>query len=108
LSFFEIQILNCPKKFGWRNNQNKVVDLDELYNFVVTDFFIWNHLESHNSIWSSYILKFKFWVIQTKLDGEMTKTKIVDLDKLYNFVVDDLLIEIIYSTKIIFKVYYIN
>jgi len=29
-------------------------------------------------------------MVQTKSDGEMIKTKVVDLDKLYNFVIDNL------------------
>ena len=35
------------------------------------------------------ILKFEFQIIQTKLDGEITKTKFTDLNEFYNFVVDD-------------------
>jgi len=35
------------------------------------------------------ILKFEFQIIQTKSDGEMTKTKFIDLNEFYNFVVDD-------------------
>ena len=38
--------------------KRQVVDLDEFYNFVVDD----------------------FSVIQTKYDGKMTKTKVVDLN----------------------------
>ena len=68
----------------------KVVDLDDLYNFVGSDFSIWNHFLSQNSIWGCNILKFKFQMVQTKSDGEMIKTKVVDLNKLYNFAVDDL------------------
>jgi len=34
-------------------------------------------------------LKFKFWIVETKSDGEMTKTKVVDLDYFLNFVYDD-------------------
>ncbi len=33
----------------------KVIDLDELYNFIVDNFFIWNHLLP-KKIWISYIL----------------------------------------------------
>jgi hypothetical protein len=69
--------------------KTKVLDLDELYKFVVDNFFIWNHLLSLNFVWSSHILKFKFWIIQTKSDREMTKTRIVDLNKFYNFVADN-------------------
>ena len=38
----------------------KVIDLDELYNFVVDDFFSWNHLVYENIVWSCHIFKFKF------------------------------------------------
>jgi hypothetical protein len=31
----------------------KVIDIDEFYNFVVYDFFIWNHLLSKISVQSS-------------------------------------------------------
>jgi len=45
-------------------SKTKVVDLDDFYNFVVDDLFIWNHLVPQNSIRSSQILKFKFWIIK--------------------------------------------
>ena len=67
----------------------KVVDLDELYNFVVANYSIWNHFLPQNSIWGCHILKFKFQLVQTKSDGEMNYTTVVDLNKLYNFVADD-------------------
>jgi hypothetical protein len=38
----------------------KVIDLDENYNFVVDDFFIWNHLRSQQYGRSFDDLKFKF------------------------------------------------
>ena len=41
-------------------NQIKVIDIDELYNFVIDDFFSWNHLLLVNVVWSYYNLKFKF------------------------------------------------
>ena len=37
----------------------KIVALDEMYNFVVEKFFIWNCLGSQNIIVSAQILKFK-------------------------------------------------
>jgi hypothetical protein len=37
---------------------------------------------------SNFEIQF-FWIIQTTLDGKMTKTKVVDLDEIYNFVVDN-------------------
>ena len=36
----------------------KIVGLNEIYNFIVYNFFIWNHLLSQNSTQSSYIPKF--------------------------------------------------
>ena len=37
----------------------KVIDLDELYNFVVDDFFSWNHL-----VFENVVLKFLYFQIQ--------------------------------------------
>ena len=64
----------------------KVVDIDDLYNFVVDDFFIWNRLVFQNIVWSCHNLKFKFYIGQLNLDGEITKIKFVYLNMLYNFV----------------------
>ncbi len=70
----------------------KVIDLDELYNFVVDNFTIWNHLLLEKNIWISYILKYKFYIVQSNSDGEMTKIKMVDLNEFYNFVFDSFFI----------------
>ena len=67
----------------------KVIDIDELYNFVVDDIFSWNRLVSENVVWTYHNLKFKFYVGQLNSDGEITKIKLVDLNKLYNFVFDN-------------------
>jgi hypothetical protein len=82
----------CYQFIGWSNHQYKFVDLDGFFNFVFDDFSIWNHLLSHNVDWSCHILQFKFWIVQTKSDWEITKIKFVDLDVLYNFVFDDFFI----------------
>jgi hypothetical protein len=37
-------------------------------------------------------LKFEIWIFKVSSDGEMTKTKVVDLEKLCNFVVDNFFI----------------
>ena len=84
--------------------KTKVVDLDEFYNFVVDDFFIWNHWLLKNSVGSSHIFKFKFWIVQIKLDGEMIKINVVDLDDLYNFVFDNFFIWNHLVSKILFEV----
>ena len=70
----------------------KVVDLDELYNFHDHDFFIWNYLVFQNLVWISHFLKFKFWIVQTKSHEKITKIKVINLEKLYNFVVDNFFI----------------
>ena len=44
----------------WRNDQNKVLDLDELYNFGIHHFFSWNHLLVENLMRTCYFLKFKY------------------------------------------------
>ena len=43
-----------------KSTKTKVGDLDENYNFVVDDFFIWNHLMSQQYDWSFDNLKFEF------------------------------------------------
>jgi hypothetical protein len=67
----------------------KVIDVDELFNFVVDNFFNWNHLVFENVVWSCHIFKFKIQTVQKLLYRKMTKIKVIDLDELYNFFVDD-------------------
>ena len=69
--------------------KTKVVDIDDLYNFFVLDFLSWNSLVFENVVWTCYNLKFKFYIGQLNSDGEITKIKLVDLNKLYNFVFDN-------------------
>ena len=57
--------------------------------FGCPNIFIWNHLSHENYVW---FLKFKIWIFQTASDGETSKTKVVDLEKLCNFVVENFLI----------------
>jgi hypothetical protein len=70
----------------------KVLDLDDLYKFYVHDFFSWNHLLFENIVSSCYFLKFKFWIDKKNPHENMTKIKVVDPEKLYNFVVDNFFI----------------
>ena len=37
---------------------------------------------------SNFEIQF-FQIVQMALDGKMTKTKVIDLDEIYNFVVDN-------------------
>ena len=56
----------------------KIVDLQKLNNFVV-DFFKFEIILSTKSTFE--LLKFEIQISQTTLDGESTKTKVVDLEK---------------------------
>ena len=67
----------------------KVIELDELYNFVGDNFFSWNHLLFEYVVWSCYIFRFKFKLFKKMLYRKLTKIKVIDIDELYNFVVDD-------------------
>jgi len=69
--------------------KTRFIDLDELYSFVVDDISISNYLRSQNSVRSFHSLKFKISIVQIKSDWDMAKTKFIDLDEFYNFIVDD-------------------
>ena len=56
-----------------------------LRSFEYPNIFIWNNLSNKNYVW---FIKFKIWIFQTASDRETSKTKVVDLEKLCNFVVD--------------------
>jgi hypothetical protein len=45
---------------GWKIDQNQSYRSPWDYNFVVNEFFIWNHLRSQKYGWSFDDLKFKF------------------------------------------------
>jgi hypothetical protein len=47
----------------------KVVDPKMLYNFVVDNFLIWNHLVKENYVWISKNLKFEFFK-QPRMDKQ--------------------------------------
>jgi len=60
-----------------------------LKSFGCLNIFIWNHLSNENYVW---FLKLKIWIFQTTSDGETPKPKVVDLEKLCNFIVDNFFI----------------
>ena len=70
----------------------KIVALDVIYNFVVQKFINWNCLGSKNIILSLQILKFKIYNYKTISDVDMVYTKVIVLDRIYNFVVEKFLI----------------
>jgi hypothetical protein len=57
-----------------------------LMSFGCPNIFILNHLSNENYVW---FRKFKIWIFQMTTDGETPKTKVVDLEKLCNFIVDN-------------------
>ena len=61
-----------------KSTKTKVIDLDENYNFVVDDFFIWNYLMSQQYGWKFW--GFEIQICQTIWDGKTTDIKVVDLD----------------------------
>ena len=83
---FWIVLTESHEKFS----KIKVVDLVEIYNFYVDDFFIWHHLVFENLVWISHFLKFKFWIVQIKSHEKFYKIKVVDLDEFYNFYVNNI------------------
>jgi hypothetical protein len=48
----------------------KVVGIEELWNFVVDNVLVWNHLVMQNYV----------WIFQTISDGKTTKIKVVGLE----------------------------
>jgi hypothetical protein len=64
--------------------KTKIVDFEELYNFVVDDL-IWNHLSKKITF---EFLMFEIQNFQTISDRETTKDEVVVLDDIYNSVVE--------------------
>jgi hypothetical protein len=69
-----------------KSTKTKVVDLDENYNFVVDDFFIWKKSFDVSTIWLNF-WRFEIQICQTTSDAKTTNIKVVDLDQ-NNFVID--------------------
>jgi hypothetical protein len=46
--------------------KTKVVDLKKLYDFLIDNFFIWNHLYMENTF---VLFTFEIWIWQTASDG---------------------------------------
>ena len=59
--------------------KTKVIDLKKLWNFVVDNFFIWNHLVMKNYVWISQIWNLNFI---NDLEWRNYQNKVVDLEKL--------------------------
>ena len=111
--FFEPTVIGCKKNFitfsydvRWRRTLYQIVVLKEIYNFVVQTFLIWDRLDVQIFSFENYVwfLNFKIWIFQMASDGETPKTKVIDLEKSCNFLVENFLFEIIYYIKIQFKI----
>ena len=58
--FLKFQIWKVQIFSNDKMTKIKVVDLDELNNFCIHHFFIWNHLGFENLVWTCQISNFKF------------------------------------------------
>jgi hypothetical protein len=74
----------------WLNKQNKLCRSWEVINFCSCQLF---HLKS-SCQWKIRLnfLKSKIWILKTTLNGKITNRKVVGLEKLWNFVVDNVLV----------------
>jgi hypothetical protein len=82
----------------------KVVDLDEYYNFYFHYFFSSNNLVSQKCCLKLSFLEIQIFNCSNKVTWKMTKIKVIDLDKLYNFYVHDFSFEIICCFHMLFQV----
>jgi hypothetical protein len=80
---FEIQ--NFQTTSDGEMTKKEVVDLKKSCNFVVDNFFIWNHL-SHE------FLTFEIWFFSNDLGWRNSKNESYRSQKLNNFVVDNFFI----------------
>jgi len=82
--------LKFSNELGWRNDQNKTCRFQKVIQFCSWQLF---HLKSsiQGKLWVNF-LTFEIQILQMTSGGEMGKTKVVDLKKLQNFVVDNFFI----------------
>jgi hypothetical protein len=59
----------------------KIVELDEIYNFLVDKIFVWDHLGFQIYKLSLIFWISNFWIFQIALDREMFYIKVVVLDE---------------------------
>jgi hypothetical protein len=52
----------------------------------------WQHFGLKSSRQAKFCLNFKIWIFQTTSDGKTTKIKVVGLEMLWNFIIDNFLI----------------
>jgi hypothetical protein len=83
----------------WQNNQNKLCR-----SWKVIEFCSWQHFHLKSSCqWKLRLnlKKIKIWILKTILNGKTTNRKIVGLKKLWNFVVDNVLVWIVHKNFVV-------
>ena len=59
--FLKFEFQNFQTTSDRETTKIKVVDLEKLWNFIVHNFFIWDHLVKENYVWIFKNLKFKIF-----------------------------------------------
>jgi hypothetical protein len=91
----KINYLNTGNSRTWTNvftfnlQRNFVTNLSPSCQLQMWWFFF---LNISKIMLYQFILKLKFWIVQTNSDGEMIDTKVVDLDDFKKIVVEDFLL----------------
>ena len=86
------------KNLGWKNFLNKNCRSPKVMKHCS-----WQLFDLKTSCHAKLRLNFKIWTFQTTSDEKTTKINSVDLEKLWNIVVDNFLIWKILSCKTVFE-----
>jgi hypothetical protein len=89
LKFSHIEIQNFWTTSDGETTKTKVVNLKELYDFIL-DIFSFEIIYPRKIIFE--FLTFKIQNFQTTSDGETTKTRVIVADDIYCFAVDTIII----------------
>jgi hypothetical protein len=87
----------CNHYSGWANDQNKSCSSSKVIELCSWTLFYLNYFCSSKV--PSNFWNLKFWIFQMVSNGETLNMKVVDREKLWNFVVYKFLFEIILSMK---------
>ena len=77
---WKVQILSNDKM-----TKIKVVDINELNNFVIHHFLCWNQFGSQILVRTYRFSKFQIWKVQILSNDKMTKIKVVYINEWNNF-----------------------
>ena len=78
--FFKFQIWKVQILSNDKMTKIKVVDINELNNFVIHYFLCWNHFGSQIFVWTCCFSKIPIWKVQNLSNDKMTKIKVVDIN----------------------------